>query len=614
MINFLITNQKNNTKDFFYNLSHCQDYQFLIDKKIYNGNSPKKIIYYTGDGNIDLSNNKNKLYLSERFFIFDQTKKNKLKITTDHFSKFDLFYSFDKNFFFISNNFEIILNRIKNKNIDQIATAHALNVLGIRPPKKDTFIKEIKRLGINQKILIDKKKINITENNYIPENTHEYSDQKIKEYFHIHKHFFLKKLGKSKKSIFMSSGFDSSFLAALNVSLYGKNNLKGYTLVQRFSNRSKIYNKFEIERIKKLKKFFDIKIKFTELNLVDDFQKYSEELQVISKKNMLTNTIAAFMHNKLSHAVKNDNFSKNVIAGEVSDGAHNFGFSQFYTLIDHESQGFREYGDKKINYLYSPTFAKKILNQSYKYDAIFKEIKSRTDLSVKKKDKYANIKEVFFELSNSLFNTNSRIPLNANYPSYFKKNIIVNLNRQIQKNYFNKVKIESFDQLYSSYLYLYSSFHWQASTINTMYAYPNSKNLNMTLPFWNYELISFLSKMPEDWGRGLELRNIKYPMKESFRRFLKFPSDILNKGHHSYLYDIKKYSDPNLEILISKKTKKFVLSIFNKYHPCDLLDRKFFDQNLIYKKILNYKNNKSFNGAEIFRLYNISKFFSDINY
>ena len=128
--------------------------------------------------------------------------------------------------------------------------------MGIRPPKKDKFIKEIKRLGVNQKILIEKKKLKIIEKNYFPAITQDYSDQKIKEYFEIHKNFFLKKLGKSKKSIFMSSGFDSSFLAALNVSLYGKNNLKGYTLVQKFSNRSKIYNKFEIKKIKKLKKFF----------------------------------------------------------------------------------------------------------------------------------------------------------------------------------------------------------------------------------------------------------------------------------------------------------------------------------------------------------------------
>ena len=81
--------------------------------------------------------------------------------------------------------------------------------------------------------------------------------------------------------------------------------------------------------------------------------------------------------------------------------------------------------------------------------------------------------------------------------------------------------------------------------------------------------------MPEDWGRGLEMKNIKYPLKESFRRYLKYPK-ILEEGSHSYMYDVKKFSDPILEIIIHPTTKKYIIDIFNKYHPCDYLDNKFY--------------------------------------
>ena len=73
---------------------------------------------------------------------------------------------------------------------------------------------------------------------------------------------------------------------------------------------------------------------------------------------MMTNTLATFMHNNLAISSKNLNNSNEVYAGEVSDGVHNFGFSQFF-FDRSRSNGFREYSDKKISYLYSPTFIKK---------------------------------------------------------------------------------------------------------------------------------------------------------------------------------------------------------------------------------------------------------------
>ena len=41
-------------------------------------------------------------------------------------------------------------------------------------------------------------------------------------------------------------------------------------------------------------------------------------------------------------------------------------------------------------------------------------------------------------------------------------------------------------------------------------------NLNSNaekLPFWDNRIQSFLSAMPESWGRGLELKPTKYPLK-----------------------------------------------------------------------------------------------------
>ena len=110
--------------------------------------------------------------------------------------------------------------------------------------------------------------------------------------------------------------------------------------------------------------------------------------------------------------------------------------------------------------------------------------------------------------------------------------------------------IKNKDELYSIYIHLYNSFHWQAGTVSTMYELPDHHNLKMNMPFWNPVLHSYLSKMPESWGRGLETRTLKYPLKENLSK--KFDiMNVLNLGPHSYQYDVNRFSDPFLEILIS---------------------------------------------------------------
>ena len=410
----------------------------------------------------------------------------------------------------------------------------------------------------------------------------------------------------------MSSSFDSSYLAANQKSIYTSKNIAGHTVIQKLSRRSKIYNIFELNRINKLKKHFNFKVKLTEINLVKNFSKYSENISEVCGNRMMTNTLAAFMHYQLAKSTKMTNFSNEVYAGEVSDGVHNFGFSQFFSLIDHESNGFREYSDKKMCYLYSPSFFEKIQNKEHYKDFIFKEISSKKYNKVKNLNRF-DFKNIFYELCNSLFNSNSRLPLNKENNNIFKEKLNHDLFENLKKNYFSTVNIQNPNQIYSAFTYLYNSFHWQASTICTMYNFADLYDLEMYLPYWNPKLHNFLSKMPEEWGRGLEVKNIKYPLKESFKRYLNYPK-ILEEGYHSYMYDVKKYSDPILEIIINPETKKYILQIFKRYHPCDYLKTEYYDRNQVYKILQKYKRGLdiSNNSNQIFRLYNISKFFYDI--
>ena len=66
---------------------------------------------------------------------------------------------------------------------------------------------------------------------------------------------------------------------------------------------------------------------------------------------------------------------------------------------------------------------------------------------------------------------------------------------------------------YSWYLHLYNSFHWNGGTVETLQMTEDELGIKINLPFRDSRLIEFLAAMPESWGRGLEMRPTKYPIK-----------------------------------------------------------------------------------------------------
>jgi len=205
--------------------------------------------------------------------------------------------------------------------------------------------------------------------------------------------------------------------------------------------------------------------------------------------------------------------------------------------------------------------------------------------------------------------------LDKSLPIFINKSSSENYKNYFFKNYFKFVKINNSKQFYSSVQYLYNSFHWQGSTVSTMNHYPNENGLKMYLPFWNMAIQNFTDKMPENWGRGLELKPTKFPLKESFKKFLSYPP-YLEEGPHSYMYDVNQYVSPHTELIINPKTKKYILKIFKKYHPLEFLDKKNFKHNLINQQIKNYsRGEEKFilnNCNTIWNLYSFSKMMYDL--
>ena len=630
--NFIITNNPKQSSDLSSKIT-CKDYFIFYSITPKKFKTKKFILYIFGsiEGEYDNEflkkksikdifkkiNNKEKLFKCinncEGRFIILAEFKNETFVILDKYSKKDIFFSTYKSYFYISDSFKQILKKTNDLSFNNCALANQFKVSGARVAKKDTIFDQVKRLGLNQKLLIKKNKIKLISNNFFPKSEKDYQDDMINKYYEINKSFMLN-FGEKNKALFMSSGFDSSYLLSLQHKLFGSSNIIGLTCVQKFSDRSGIYNKFEIERVKKLAKFYNIKNYFIDVNLKDNFDSLSEETGEICGDSMNTNHLSSMMFYKTAQLAKSKGETNTLMSGEISDGAHNLGFSQFLTSFDHENQGFREYSDKQFSYLYSPHFLKKVFESKSTNDFVFNKLSNYKNIKFKKK--YTSNKNFLFnQIFDDLFNSISRFPF-ENSSSEIIENKLLNRAKDYHlKNYFDEIKIFKFDQIFSSYLQIYNSFHWQGSTISPLFNHSDQFNLNMTLPFWGHGVQKFLSEMPSDWGRGLEIKNIKYPLKESFRRYLKYPK-FIEKGFHSYRYDEKKFQDPIFEIINNKKTKNYITKILKKYYPCEYLDNNYFKINQINKILKKYISGKDYknHSNNIYSLYLFSKLLFDIKF
>ncbi len=232
MIDFLFTNENIDVK---FNYKQCiGNYNLYSSAKLKPFYS-KKFKNFIFGSVYETLNSKNNILNSSKDGRYCQiSQMNKLiNVSVDQFSRLDVFYAQEKNNFYISTNFNLITKLIKSKSINQIAIGHSLNVIGIRPAKKQTFFNEINRIGVNENLIIKKNRIFLIKKKFYPKSSEKFNDEKIKEYHNINQ-LYLRQLSKSKKkNIYMSSGFDSSYLAANQGKIFGSKNILGHTIVQK---------------------------------------------------------------------------------------------------------------------------------------------------------------------------------------------------------------------------------------------------------------------------------------------------------------------------------------------------------------------------------------------
>ena len=527
-------------------------------------------------------------------FIYIYVDGSKVDIGTDSFGEIDLYYQRDNQGIILASELGLLpFSKSEKIEYDQVGAAHALYVYGFRPAKKDTLYKNVKRLGVHEKVEWKNEKLSLVKEKHKLHNTSEFD---FKERHDTYANLFLDAIEKRSSSkgniVYLSSGWDSTSILASLVHMYGASKTRAVIGRMHFSKETGVCNPYEMKRAQKVADYFGVKLEIVEFDYYKRGPELTEKYSDFMKNQMVT-SMAFYQWLELgSYVAATSNGDEAVFSGEISDGVHNFGFSQSLTVLDHPVHEFREYSDKMATYLYGPTFFKTILDGSFKNDSIYNFLKNRYDggiFDIPAIEKTENIKK----LLSSLFLRDIRFPFwSLENSSYFTKKGRDFYQAEMSKSYLDEIAGEiTSNNLYSSIIDLYSSFHWNGGTVSTLYSTSDLFGINMNLPFKDSRLIKFLSEMPESWGRGLEMRPTKYPLKEFLKNKIDYPYH-LQSGPHSYLYDTNHEFDHAAEWNYRSAFNPQYRNIMSKRAYRNVLSEDFFNISYLDKIVTNYINGK----------------------
>jgi len=535
--------------------------------------------------------------LEGRYILVQLNSNGSCDISCDRFGQVDLYYQYVDDGIVFATDLSLLPVSSRAGDYDQVALAHTLCIYGNRPAKRHTIYRDVKRLGVREISHLQDNRISFREVPFRPLKTALYGDRELREYSETLLDAVEMRSSSQGNVVYLSSGWDSTALLACLVKLHGARKVRGVIGRMKYAERSGVINQFELDRAQAIADYFGVKLDIVEFDYWRRGSEDIDRLRPFLRSHQLFN-LAVLNHAGLAEYVAQASDGEAVFAGEISDGAHNLGFSQFTTIF-HPVLEFREYSDKMASYLFGPTFLGLLQNDKFENDPVYNLLRGRLGESMYDEPAPDSIGRTR-QLLASFFLRPNRIPL----WSLRNMKLLTEKGREcysgeMEASYLAKPAAEATaDTLYSWYLHLYNSFHWQGSTVATFALTADNCGLDMALPFWDGRLQEFLAAMPESWGRGLELKPTKYPLKWMLEHYIDYPLH-LQVGPHSYLYDVDPSFSHAAEIMYGSAFVPYLKSLLRPRPYRDVLSPEMFDLAYIDCVVDNYLNGAEKRGGEL---------------
>jgi asparagine synthetase B (glutamine-hydrolysing) len=521
-----------------------------------------------------------------------------VSVFSDAFNRKNFFYTQLQDEIIISTHLDDVINARPNIKYDQNGLYSYL-LLGYSPIKH-TFYEEVFRLGSDEIIELN---ANGLINNPTSEivNIEQFDKSNIDLYEeHITNSVVSRATNTPGGNIVMNSGgWDSTSIVYLLTRHYDKSNVKSVVFEVLLSDKQS-FNVYEVDKVKRISKHFGIE---TETCVIDYSSKESIDIWERNLEKLRDNHVYFWIHHiKLAEQVgQHVAAGSSIFSGEASDSIHNFGYSQFVS-VNYDNMFLREYSDKMKSYLYGPTFLKSIIDNTFNDDKVFEFYNyyygSEKFESLNGSDKMEALKKYL----QSFILSYQRVPFakwkNTNYA---KETINTSFENFVNDNYFNRLASQMTpENLYYNLLQVYRNFHFQSAQIHIANVAFDKYNLSCKMPFLDLNMVNYMYQMPENWGRGLEIKTTKYPLRYlATERWTEMPMHILEEsGPHSYIAENDKkwtYAGGNwdiyCEILYSSVFKEYFKEMFSKVEVEKYFDSSFFDTDKLKKVIADYLNN-----------------------
>jgi len=498
-------------------------------------------------------------------------RNKSLTIFSDKLKQLELYYFYDNDIFLASEDPKEILNEIKCLGYDENSL---INAILLYVPKGHTIFKGTSRLKYNEIIIITQNKISIRSFKDKDIKIRAYSEKDLFQHNAILKDAILSRASNSLNLVFSSGGWDSTLILSILREYFGKDKVRSITMKVILSD-GRCFNKFEVDKVKKIGKILGIKTDIIEIDYrkKELYYKFDEVTENLFFKNLFF-LAPANWSKAVSYIRKKYGKDIVVFQGEGADSLYNYGFSQYISL-PHDDISFTEYADKMKSYLFSPAFFKKIMNNTFLDDVVYKIF-----LNLNQNKEFIGVKNfdikkrIYYYLMAFIF-SDIRVPFRkVACKKYIKDSAFKNFEKWLKKEYFQEV-IENINEsnLYYYFSHLYTLFHLQSPQVRIF----RTGLDNIRFPYIDLSLFKFLYKMPQNFGRGLDFNPTKFPLKELAKKI--FPETLLKiieSTPHSYLSEIE---DINIydEYLLKGSVSEYMR---------DKIDfkkvRKIFGDNLFY--------------------------------
>ena len=532
---------------------------------------------------------------------------DRFAIATDRFGQHEVFYQRTPKGAAFASELDLLPIDPATEGYDQAALVHTLVVYGARPPKRHTIYRGVRRLGIGECASGAGGSLELVTAPFVPLPVRPYGRAELDIYADTLIDAVRVRGSADGNVVSLSSGWDSTAILACLVHLFGRGKVRGVIGRMRYASRSGVINRFEVERATAMAAHYGTQLDIAEYDYSTAGAEWLDRARPMMRSHMLGGPNGVGRSIWADRAATLAGRDQAVFAGEISDGAHNLGFAQYATILEHPVYAFREYSDKMASYLFGPTFLKQLHSGRFETDAVYRLLRDRAGAAVFDSPATPGPAATTGQLLASFFLRSHRLPLISLRSSRILTPAgLEAYQSEMETEYLREPAAAATPEtLYAWYLHLYNSFHWQSSSVSGFSVISEEYGLRPRLPFWDSRLQEFLSAMPEDWGRGLELKPTKYPLKWMLEHRLDYPLH-LQTGPHSYLYDVDASFSHAAELMYgSQLASRFRKGLESRRYR-QLLSPDVFQLDLIDEMVGRYLEGTEVRGTELAELLSLA--------